>query len=217
MAYRISSGFRMMKTSVGMLTAAFLSFPFAGFAACGAENQTPCKLWERVPSCDAGLVENVLQGKCLKSAATAQAESASYLKNAFGKCLHVPEETRQDGVQLRTWTCIDKTHLKWEIVTEPISSPVRGTFQIKNVKTGKCIGVQQGQKLNGSWVVQLACQSHHSYTNVRWGYNGGMLVQNESNKCLHVGSDAQYAEVTIQSCGLLPTPNNMKWTHDKLK
>jgi len=38
-------------------------------AACGAKNQTPCKLWERVPSCDKGLKEDFGQNKCVTKAA----------------------------------------------------------------------------------------------------------------------------------------------------
>lgn len=39
----------------------------AAFAAnCGALNQRPCKVWERVPSCDKGLAEHFGQNKCVK-------------------------------------------------------------------------------------------------------------------------------------------------------
>lgn len=39
---------------------------------CGGLNETPCKLWERIPSCDAGLVENFAQGKCVRGAKAAK-------------------------------------------------------------------------------------------------------------------------------------------------
>ena len=32
---------------------------------CGAKNQRPCKITERVPSCDKGLKENFIKGKCV--------------------------------------------------------------------------------------------------------------------------------------------------------
>ena len=35
-------------------------------ANCGANNQRPCKLWERIPSCDKGLYEDFGKGKCLR-------------------------------------------------------------------------------------------------------------------------------------------------------
>jgi len=35
---------------------------------CGGVNETPCKVWERVPSCDAGLVEDFAKGKCVSKA-----------------------------------------------------------------------------------------------------------------------------------------------------
>jgi hypothetical protein len=35
---------------------------------CGGLNETPCKVWERVPSCDSGLVEDFAKGKCVAKA-----------------------------------------------------------------------------------------------------------------------------------------------------
>jgi hypothetical protein len=40
--------------------------PAAAEAACGARNQTPCKVWERVPSYDKGLKENFVKHQCVK-------------------------------------------------------------------------------------------------------------------------------------------------------
>jgi hypothetical protein len=37
-------------------------------AACGAKNQRPCKIWERIPSCNKGLYEDFGKGKCLAKA-----------------------------------------------------------------------------------------------------------------------------------------------------
>ena len=34
-------------------------------ASCGAANQRPCKLWERIPSCNPGLAEDFLRGRCV--------------------------------------------------------------------------------------------------------------------------------------------------------
>src|SRR6056297_2431990 len=34
--------------------------------SCGGNGQRPCKLWERVPSCNSGLVEDFAKGKCIK-------------------------------------------------------------------------------------------------------------------------------------------------------
>ncbi|MEM9725419.1 MAG: hypothetical protein AAF909_08155 [Pseudomonadota bacterium] len=38
----------------------------ASAASCGAEGQRPCKLWERIPSCNKGLVEDFSKGRCLR-------------------------------------------------------------------------------------------------------------------------------------------------------
>jgi hypothetical protein len=35
-------------------------------ATCGAAGQAPCKVWERIPSCDRGLVEDFAKGRCVK-------------------------------------------------------------------------------------------------------------------------------------------------------
>lgn len=37
-------------------------------AQCGGLNKRPCKVWERVPSCNKGLVENFKKGKCVAKA-----------------------------------------------------------------------------------------------------------------------------------------------------
>lgn len=45
------------------------SFSTGIFAVdCGDENKRPCRVFERVPSCNTGLVENFSQGKCLRPA-----------------------------------------------------------------------------------------------------------------------------------------------------
>jgi hypothetical protein len=39
--------------------------PEAEAAACGAKNQRPCTIFERIPSCDPGLVEDFSKGRCV--------------------------------------------------------------------------------------------------------------------------------------------------------
>jgi hypothetical protein len=52
-----------------LLIAAWLLPSGDAQARCGAENQVPCKVWERVPSCDKGLVEHFGKNRCLRPAA----------------------------------------------------------------------------------------------------------------------------------------------------
>jgi hypothetical protein len=63
-----------MKTGLGFAIAA-LGFYFltawpspVDAAACGAKNQRPCKIWERIPSCNQGLYEDFGKGRCLAKA-----------------------------------------------------------------------------------------------------------------------------------------------------
>ncbi len=49
----------------------FGAFQFLGAAPalaakCGAKNQRPCKVWERIPSCNKGLRENFRTNRCVK-------------------------------------------------------------------------------------------------------------------------------------------------------
>ncbi|MEQ9498301.1 MAG: hypothetical protein RIT81_15620 [Deltaproteobacteria bacterium] len=46
-----------------LLTGPFVADAFAG--SCGGKNQRPCKVFERVPSCNRGLVEDFAKGKCI--------------------------------------------------------------------------------------------------------------------------------------------------------
>lgn len=69
------------RISASRLTRLLLSLPALGLAvllatapapamaACGANNQKPCKVWERIPSCDKGLKEDFGQNKCVAKAA----------------------------------------------------------------------------------------------------------------------------------------------------
>lgn len=41
------------------------SSPIAEAASCGESNQRPCKIWERIPSCNKGLYEDFKKGRCL--------------------------------------------------------------------------------------------------------------------------------------------------------
>lgn len=43
----------------------------AAAQSCGAENQRPCKIWERVPSCNAGLVERPIGVRCVRQTTAA--------------------------------------------------------------------------------------------------------------------------------------------------
>ncbi len=43
-----------------------LSSSFLTAQNCGGENQRPCNVWERVPSCANGLVEDFASGKCIR-------------------------------------------------------------------------------------------------------------------------------------------------------
>ena len=62
---RLSSAFRLCLSSAVVLLAMSL-MPQTAEAACGAKNQTPCKVWERIPSCDKGLKENFIKHQCVK-------------------------------------------------------------------------------------------------------------------------------------------------------
>jgi len=53
----------MLVLSLGL----FLMSPSDATAAtCGAEGQRPCKVWERVPSCNSGLAEDFSKGLCIR-------------------------------------------------------------------------------------------------------------------------------------------------------
>jgi hypothetical protein len=60
-----------VRTPLFMLAAAILGLAIPGSAAqaqCGGEGKTPCKVWERIPSCDNGLKEDFIKGKCVSAA-----------------------------------------------------------------------------------------------------------------------------------------------------
>ncbi len=48
-----------------LITGILWSPPIVEAAKCGANNQRPCKIWERIPSCNKGLYEDFKKGRCL--------------------------------------------------------------------------------------------------------------------------------------------------------
>lgn len=178
---------------------------------CGAADQRACRIDERIPSCDKGLYEDLGQGKCFIR--------GDFLRDGFGKCVHVPEVSTENGVQLRTWDCVKLAHLTWETVgavldiytDEEIYKPY---FWIKNRLTGKCAAVHAGQKHDGAWVVQWDCESGKNF---QWGWSRtGQLVHRESGKCLYSESGVQNAGLTIMQCAAIEVPKDMQWTYTQI-
>jgi Ricin-type beta-trefoil lectin domain len=136
------------------------------------------------------------------------ADSASAqhrVKNAGGRCLHIPQESWSNGVQLRTGDCLDKTQIRWDKVDEPIHLSLLFMqkrefpyFWLRNKMTGKCAAVRASQKHDGAWVVQWDCRPEHNF---QWmQMTDGQLLHRESGKCMHAASAGQYAPVTIRTC-----------------
>lgn len=46
---------------------------------CGAEGQRPCKIWERIPSCNKGLKENFRLGMCVGPRTQVSADTGKYI------------------------------------------------------------------------------------------------------------------------------------------
>lgn len=55
-----------MLQRVVVLLAFLLGAPTAAYAKCGGANQRPCKVFERVPSCNKGLVEDFKKNRCVR-------------------------------------------------------------------------------------------------------------------------------------------------------
>ena len=65
--YRISMGAFASLVAVVAVSGLLLSSDAEG-ASCGAKNQRPCTIFERIPSCDAGLVEDFARNLCVARA-----------------------------------------------------------------------------------------------------------------------------------------------------
>lgn len=249
---------RAVNTPLAMLAAVILGLAFPGSAAqaqCGGVNGTPCKVWERVPSCNSGLVEDFGKGKCVKPAAPAPAAKPAcggvdqrpctvleripscdkalyedfgrgkcllvgdYLRDAHGKCVHVPGVSTANNVQLRTWDCVAMAHLTWEKVPLVLdfkgdARPGQQPFWLKNRLTGKCAAVHAGQTHDGALVIQWDCGSGKHF---QWAFDGtNQLMHGESGKCLHSASGVQNAALTIGECARLQPPKEMVWTYGQL-
>lgn len=138
-----------------------------------------------------------------------RADAQNYVKDGFGKCMHVPQESRANGVQLRTWDCINKPHLKWKKTHELV---VGEYFWLENNLTGKCAAVHKGKHQDGSPVVQWDCESSIHF---QWILYGEQIKHRESGKCLHSASESNYAQLTIKTCAVIKPPPGGQWTYEQ--
>jgi len=192
---------------------------------CGAAGERPCRIDERIPSCDKGLVEDFGKGTCVVQ--------GDFLRDGFGKCVHVPGVSDANGVQLRTWDCgVNLAHLTWEKVSllipetdeqraeatrrtgipleEPLEVPM-DPFWLKNRLTGKCAAVHAGQKDHGALVIQWDCGSGKNF---QWGWlSNGQIIHRESQKCLHSESGGHNVPLTIVVCPGGAVPKGKQWTY----
>lgn len=69
--HRVSLGAIAPIVAVIAVSGLLLSSEAEG-ASCGAKNQRPCTIFERIPSCDAGLVEDFARNLCVARACPAR-------------------------------------------------------------------------------------------------------------------------------------------------
>lgn len=199
---------------------------------CGGADQRPCRIDERIPSCDKGLVEDFGKGACVVQ--------GDFLRDGFGKCVHVPGVSDANGVQLRTWDCVNLAHLTWEKVPllidetpeqrrvasyrmggvpipEPPPEEPMNPFWLKNRLTGKCAAVQAEQQDDLTWVfpsdlvVQQECANGRHF---QWGFTpNGQLRHRGSQKCLHSESGGHDVPLTIVECAGGAVPKGKQWTY----
>jgi len=142
------------------------------------------------------------------------AHAQDNVHDGFGKCLHIPEESRSNNVQLRTWDCLDKSHIRWRKVRPLIEPKPTGAdanlefFWLRNNMTNKCAAVHKGQKWDGAPVIQWDCESGIHF---QWAEKDGQLIHRESRKCLHSASGSNYAAVTISTCIEARIPDGQRW------
>jgi hypothetical protein len=65
------------RATLNTATAGRASFAAATSSACGGLDQRPCFVWERIPSCNAGLVENILGHRCTSAGPGGALESSA--------------------------------------------------------------------------------------------------------------------------------------------
>ena len=60
-------------------TGFFISDSAHGQRKCGAEGQRPCRVWERIPSCNKGLAEDFLRDMCVGPRTKIDAKTGKYI------------------------------------------------------------------------------------------------------------------------------------------
>ena len=115
-------GAALVLLSLGLL----LLWPSVGAAQpCGADGQRPCKVWERIPSCNRGLVEDFAKGRCVTPRPKSRPQPAAK-----------PPSCGREGQR----PCL---------VTERIPSCDRGL--VEDIARGRCIALAAPGSTNRGW------------------------------------------------------------------
>ena len=91
---------------------------------CGSENERPCYLWEHVPSCDSGLVENFLTGRCVSSGGNGDGGS-SLIDWVPPACEPLVGNTTVDLYNYRLLIALPGALLPEYIPHDTVAAPVR--------------------------------------------------------------------------------------------
>lgn len=141
MVSRLGRILRAVSTPLVMLAAVILGLtvpdPAAAQARCGGENQTPCTIFQRIPSCNTGLKEDFAQRKCVKMATPcgAAGERPCLLTERVLSCNPGSYEDFGKNLCVKTTPCGGKDQRPCRI-EERIPSCDRGLYE--DMGAGKC-------------------------------------------------------------------------------
>jgi uncharacterized membrane protein len=114
---------------------------FAGSAnaqrKCGAEGQRPCKIWERIPSCNKGLYEDFRLKMCVGEHTPVDARTGKYLPQPKSTDLNLCNRSSRPTIYVAVAQYVD-ADAGW------IS---RGWF---NVPAGRCSKIEIDKEYSGS-------------------------------------------------------------------
>lgn len=165
-------------------------------AACGAANQRPCKLWERVPSCNKGLAEDFRRGRCVAARpSTVVAASSDTTRARAIIDAHAATAGKLRGIA----ACIAQPARKARFAAAARSRDVAAANRL----LGECIGAANLSALRG---VPAAARPHMAATAGRSCGAGGYqmltigLIGPSAAVIVGAGAEAGFA-FDISGCG----------------
>ncbi|MFK4102757.1 RICIN domain-containing protein [Streptomyces sp. NPDC019531] len=144
----------------------------------------------------------------LASWVDAAVTAARPLKNqGTGRCLAVPQASKDNGTGLIQWTCSTGAEQQWHL--EKVAGGNNDRYRVKNANSGRCLAIPSGTTTDATQAIQWTCSTGNEQV---WIHDSVDRLRNlATDKCLAIPqSTTDIGAKAIQwPCS---TNTDQKWT-----